>query len=54
MADSIQIDKIQLKEKVQNSLNRLLSQNFIAKNGLTYQFLTDDEQDIAREIKTQP
>ncbi len=51
MADSIQIDKIQLKEKVQNSLNRLLSQNFIAKNGLTYQFLTDDEQDIAREIK---
>lgn len=51
MADNIQLDKIQLKEKVQNSLNRLLSQNVIAKNGLTYQFLTNDEQDIAREIK---
>ena len=51
MADSIQVDKIELKKQVQDSLNRLLSQNVIAKNGLTYQFLTDDEQDVAREIK---
>lgn len=51
MADNIQTDKVELKKKIQDSLNRLLSQNFIAKNGLTYQFLTDDEQDVAREIK---
>lgn len=51
MTDDIETDKIELRNKVKDSLARLLSQNYISKNGLTYSFLTDDEQDVAREIK---
>lgn len=51
MADNINIDKIQMREQVRSSLDRLLSQNYIGRTGNTYNFLTDEEQDIAREIK---
>lgn len=51
MVDDIRTDKINMRKQVQESLDRLLSQNYIARNGDTYTFLTDDEQDIAREIK---
>ena len=51
MVDDIRADKINMRKQVQESLDRLLSQNYIARNGDTYTFLTDDEQDIAREIK---
>lgn len=51
MADNINMDKIQMREQVRNSLDRLLSQNYIGRTGNTYNFLTDEEQDIAREIK---
>ena len=51
MADDIRSDKIILREKAGESLNRLLSQNYIGRTGDTYNFLTDEEQDIAREIK---
>lgn len=51
MADDIRSDKIIMRQQVQISLDRLLSQNYIARNGDTYAFLTDDEQDIAREIR---
>lgn len=50
MADDIRTDKIALKQKVQESLDRLKSQNYIDRRGDTYIFLTDEEQDIAREI----
>ena len=50
MADNITVDKMQLREQVKDSLNRLQKQNYISRNGDVYQFLTDDEQDIAREI----
>lgn len=53
MADSINVDKIELKQKVIDSLDRLQKQNYIARNGEIYQFLTDEEQDIAREINNQ-
>lgn len=53
MADSINTDKIELKRQVEESLNRLQKQNYIARNGEIYQFLTDEEQDIAREISNQ-
>lgn len=52
MADDIRADKIVLREKVRESLNRLLSQNYIGRTGDTYNFLTDEEQDIQREIKS--
>lgn len=54
MADNINIDKITMREQVRQSLDRLLSQNYIARTGDTYNFLTDEEQDIQREIKNTP
>ncbi len=52
MADDIRSDKIILREKARESLNRLLSQNYIGRTGDTYNFLTDEEQDIQREIRS--
>ena len=54
MADDIRTDKITLREAVRNSLDRLLSQNYIARSGDVYNFLTDEEQDIQREIRNTP
>lgn len=54
MADDIRVDKITLREAVRESLDRLLSQNYIGRTGDTYVFLTDEEQDIQREIKNTP
>lgn len=51
MADNINIDKISIRESIKQSLNRLLSQNYIARSGDVYNFLTDEEQDVAKEIK---
>ena len=51
MADNINMDKIKVREQVRESLDRLLNQNYIGRIGNTYNFLTDEEQDIAREIK---
>lgn len=53
MADDIRVDKITLRETVRASLNRLLSQNYIGRTGETYNFLTDEEQDIQRAIKNE-
>lgn len=50
MADDIRVDKITLRESVKASLDRLISQNYIARSGDTYNFLTDEEQDIQKEI----
>ncbi len=51
MADDIRMDKINMRKEVTSSLDRLLNQNYIGRSGNTYSFLTDEEQDIAREIK---
>lgn len=53
MADDIRVDKITLRETVRESLNRLLSQNYIGRSGETYNFLTDEEQDIQRAIRNE-
>lgn len=50
MIDDINIDKIKLKEKVIKSLEKLKNQNLIQVSGENYVFLTDDEQDVNREI----
>lgn len=54
MADDIRLDKIAMREQVKASLERLLSQNYIGRSGDIYNFLTDEEQDIQREIKNTP
>jgi hypothetical protein len=51
MADDIRLDKITIREAIRNSLDRLMSQNYIGRTSDTYNFLTDEEQDIQREIK---
>lgn len=54
MVDDIRADKINMRKSIQESLDRLVSQNYIARNGDTYTFLTDDEQDIERDIRNTP
>ena len=54
MANEIQMDKISMREQVRSSLERLLNQNYIGRSGDTYNFLTDEEQDVQREIKNTP
>ena len=50
MTDDVRADRMALRERVQASLERLVRQNYVSRNGDTYQFLTDDEQEIARLI----
>lgn len=54
MVDDIRADKINMRKSVRESLDRLVSQNYVARNGDTYTFLTDDEQDIERDIRNTP
>ena len=54
MADDIRMDKLARKAEIQASLDRLMSQNYIARHADQYNFLTDEEQDIQREITNTP
>ncbi|WP_238533070.1 BREX system P-loop protein BrxC [Bacillus methanolicus] len=51
MVTHINEDKLALKERIKEALRKLMSQTLIQKNGDVYIFLTDDEQDINRDIK---
>lgn len=51
MVDNVNTNKLEMRKKVQESLDRLVAENYVARNGDTYTFLTDDEQDVAREIR---
>ena len=53
MVSHINEDRIELKERVQTALNILIQQNLVEKNGDFYIFLTDEEQEVNREIKRQ-
>lgn len=50
MADDIRLEKVAMREKLRGSLDRLMGQNYIGRTGDTYNFLTDEEQDIQKEI----
>lgn len=57
MIEGMDVDKVQLRETVKASLERLIREGYVSRQGATYQFLTDEEQDITREInneKVQP
>lgn len=54
MVEDIRADKITMRQQIQSSLDRLVSQNYVARHGDTYTFLTDDEQDIERDIRSTP
>ncbi|ANY65663.1 hypothetical protein BBD42_03695 [Paenibacillus sp. BIHB 4019] len=51
MLQNIDQDKIEAKKKVDASLRRLEQQKLIIKNGDQFIFLTNEEQDINREIR---
>jgi len=53
MVSNIDDDRIALKEKVEEALKRLVRQTLVQKNGEIYVFLTDEEQEINREIENQ-
>ena len=50
MISSIDDDRIVLKERVEEALKILQQQMLVQKNGSIYVFLTDEEQEINREI----
>lgn len=51
LISEIDADKLEIKKKVQESLNRLIRETLVQKNGDEYIFLTNDEQDVNKEIK---
>ncbi|MGI6752584.1 MAG: BREX system P-loop protein BrxC [Anaerovoracaceae bacterium] len=53
MISDIDTDRIQLKTKVEEALKVLVRQMLVQKNGEIYVFLTDEEQEINREIENQ-
>ena len=54
MIDSLDVDKRALKDRVKESLARLERESYVARQGDTYSFLTDEEQEIAQEIARTP
>lgn len=48
--DQIDADKLSLKRKIQESLERLEQQRLVSRNGDQWFFLTNEERDVAREI----
>lgn len=53
MISSLDDDRIALKDKVEDALKVLIRQNLVQQNGSLYVFLTDEEQEINREIEQQ-
>ncbi len=50
VCDDARADRMALREQVQASLDRLVRENYVGRNGEVYAFLTDDEQEVARQI----
>ena len=53
MIGDIDTDRIELKKNVEEALKALVRQMLVQKNGDIYVFLTDEEQEINREIEGQ-
>ena len=53
MISNIDDDRIELKGRVEDALKVLQQQMLVQKNGSIYVFLTDEEQEINREIDSQ-
>lgn len=54
LVDNIDASQKELKYKVNEALKRLTKQTLVQKNGDEYVFLTNDEQDVNKEIKNTP
>jgi hypothetical protein len=53
MAPAIDTDRLELLKKVEESLKRLVRQTLVQKSGDIYVFLTDEEQEVNRDIDNQ-
>ena len=53
MVSDINEDRIELKDKVEKALHVLVGQTLVQKNGDLYIFLTNEEQEINRDIERQ-
>ena len=53
MIESIDDDRVEMKGRVEEALQVLMRQMLVQKNGSLYVFLTDEEQEINREIDSQ-
>ncbi|WP_066893479.1 BREX system P-loop protein BrxC [Clostridium nigeriense] len=51
LVDNIDASQKELKDKVNESLKKLIRETLVQKNGDEYIFLTNDEQDVNKEIK---
>lgn len=51
MVSHVEEDKLALRDRILASLRRLEEQTLIHKNGDEYEFLTNEEQEVNREIK---
>ena len=49
--DQVDADRLALKKKIQESLDRLEKESLVNRNGDLYYFLTNEERDINQEIK---
>ena len=54
MVSHVDDDRLELQEKVDKALQALIRQTLVQKNGDTYIFLTNEEQEINQSIKQQP
>ena len=50
--DKIDEDKLSLRKKIEDSLQRLEKESLITRNGDEFLFLTNEERDITRKIKS--
>ena len=53
MVSHIDEDRLELRQKVEDSLKRLIRQTLVQKSGETYVFLTNQEQEINRAVEAQ-
>jgi hypothetical protein len=51
MIDNLTSDRLSLRKQIDESLRRLESERLIIRNGDKFVFLTDEEQDVNREIR---
>ena len=53
MVSHVDDDRLALKDKVEESLRRLIGQTLVQKMGDVYVFLTEEEQEVERDIERQ-
>jgi hypothetical protein len=49
--DRIDADRLSLRRKIEESLARLEKETLVSRSGDSYQFLTNEERDLSKEIK---